>query len=114
MPVYIYGCSTCQKRRSVFFRSQAAVDPDPPCPVCEKRGMTKLVGRVSAPKSEDARMEAMSDPSSLGDLDENDPRSVARWARRMGSEMGEDLGDDFVDEMMEGDGAGESGGDFDL
>jgi len=76
--------------------------------------MIKLVGRVAIPKSEDARLESMSDPSSFGDLDENDPRSVARWARRMGSELGEDLGDDFVDEMMEADGNGEGASDFDF
>jgi hypothetical protein len=67
--------------------------------------MTKLVPRVAAPRSEESRLEAMSDPSAFGDLDEEDPGSVARWARRMGSEMGEeDLGDGFVDEMMEGGG----------
>jgi hypothetical protein len=43
----------------------------------------------------------MADPSTFGDLDENDPKSVARWAKRMGKELGEDVGEDF-DEMMEG------------
>jgi hypothetical protein len=46
----------------------------------------------------------MADAASFGDLDENDPASVARLMKRMGREMGEDLGDDFeeaVDEAME-------------
>jgi hypothetical protein len=37
----------------------------------------------------------MADPSSWGDVDEKDPRSVARMMKRMGSEMGEDLGPEF-------------------
>lgn len=44
-------------------------------------------------------MEALADPSQLGDLDENDPRSVARWARKMSKQVGEDLGPEF-DEMV--------------
>jgi hypothetical protein len=45
-------------------------------------------------------MEALADPSRLGEVDENDPRSMARWARKMQREMGEDLGSEF-DEMVE-------------
>jgi hypothetical protein len=40
-------------------------------------------------------------------VDENDPRSVARWARRMSSEMGEDAGPEF-NEMVDRLEAGES------
>jgi len=38
-------------------------------------------------------------PSQLGDLDENDPRSLARFMRKMGDEMGEELGPEF-DEVV--------------
>ena len=31
------------------------------------------------------------DESSLGDIDENDPQSVARWVRKMSRDMGEPL-----------------------
>jgi len=60
----------------------------------------KLVSLFSAPKSEDVRMENMADPATFGDVDENDPKSVARWARRMGQQMGEDLGPEY-DEMVD-------------
>ncbi len=76
--------------------------------------LTKLVSRVAIVKSEEARLEAMADPSSFSGVDENDPKSVAAWARRMGSEMGEDLGDDFdemVDAMERGEDPGGEGGD---
>lgn len=65
-------------------------------------------------------MEAMADPSALAGLDENDPKSIARWAKKMGQEMGEDLGEDWdqmVDEMMEEEmngGEGKAGNSDDL
>ena len=59
------------------------------------------MSRFAAPKSEEARMESLADPSNFGDLDENDPKSMARFMKKMGSEMGEDLGSD-LDEAMEG------------
>jgi hypothetical protein len=61
------------------------------------------MSRFATVKSEDARLDALSDPSSLGDLDENDPASVARFMKKMGKEFGDDLGEDFesaVDEAM--------------
>ena len=54
-------------------------------------------------KSEEARLESLADPSGFGDVDENDPGSVARFMKKMGREMGDDLGDDFnevVDEAV--------------
>ena len=36
----------------------------------------------------------------LDDLDENDPKAVARWAREMKDEMGEDLGPEFDDMVV--------------
>lgn len=45
----------------------------------------------------------MADPSKYGDLDENDPQSVARAMKRMGQEMGEDFGDD-MDQALEASG----------
>ncbi len=47
------------------------------------------------PRSEESRLESMADPTSWGDFDENDPKSMARMMKRMGSEMGEDLGPEF-------------------
>jgi Flp pilus assembly protein TadB len=47
----------------------------------------------------------MADDMDFGDLDENDPRSVGRWMKKMSAEMGEDLGDEFheaVDRLESG------------
>ena len=61
------------------------------------------MSRFATVKSEDARLDALADSSSFGDLDENDPASVARFMKKMGTEFGDDLGEDFesaVDEAM--------------
>ncbi|MDQ6746562.1 MAG: zinc ribbon domain-containing protein [Candidatus Dormibacteraeota bacterium] len=116
MPIYEYGCPPCGKRRSIFFRSMALVEVDPPCPECGQRGMTKLVSRVAVPKSEDARLEQLADSSAMGDVDENDPRSMARWAKQLGGQLGDEMAPDF-DGLMEemesgGDGAQGAGDDW--
>jgi hypothetical protein len=69
------------------------------------------MSRFATVKSEDARMDALADSSSLGDLDENDPSSVARFMKKMGRELGDDLGDDFESAMDEAMAEGEGGGD---
>ncbi len=58
------------------------------------------MSRFTRVRSDEDRLDALADPGALGGLDENDPKSVARWAKKMGKEMGEDLGEDF-DEVME-------------
>jgi hypothetical protein len=75
------------------------------------------MSRFSTVKSEEARLDALADSGSLGDVDENDPASVARFMKKMGREFGDELGDDFesaMDEAMaEGEG-GETGGGGDV
>jgi len=104
MPIYEYRCPDCGKRPSIFFRSLAAVEAAPTCPLCGGRHLTRLISRTAQVLSEDSRLDRLSD-SDLSDVDENDPKSMARWAKKMGQEMGGDeLGEDFdqvVDEMGE-------------
>jgi hypothetical protein len=50
------------------------------------------------------------DLNNLAGLDENDPKSMARFMKKIGTEMGEDLGDD-LSEAMESDDAGSIGPD---
>ena len=83
------------------------------CGHCGSADLEKLWSRFASPKSEDARLEAMSDPSAFGGLDEHDPRSVAKFMKKMGQEMGEDVGD--LEQAMEEEmgGGGSMGGDDD-
>jgi putative FmdB family regulatory protein len=113
MPIYEYRCSDCGKRPSLFFASFAVVETTPACPECGGRHLTRLISRTAQVLSEDSRLDRLDD-SALGDVDESDPKSMARWARTMGQQMGdEEMGDDFdqaVDEM--GDGPPEAGGEL--
>ncbi len=98
MPIYEYRCGNCKRRVSIFFRSFSAIS-DPHCPNCNSTNLTRLVSKVAALKSEEARLESLSDPSSFGDVDENDPKSIARFMRKMATEAGEELGPEF-DEVV--------------
>jgi len=62
--------------------------------------MSRVLSRVRVVRSEESRMESLADPSKWGGLDEKDPKSMARWMKRMGKEMGENMGED-VDQMLD-------------
>ncbi|NWG75366.1 MAG: zinc ribbon domain-containing protein [Rubrivivax sp.] len=103
MPIYEYLCQNCGKISSFFILS-AHAPFHPKCKRCQSEKMTKLISRIARVRSEESRMESLADPSKLGDIDENDPASMARWMKRMGKELGEELGDDvdaMVDQAME-------------
>lgn len=100
MPIYEYECSSCGKRTSVLtLRVSERVEAR--CRHCGAAGLKRLMSRFAMPRSEEARMESMADPSNFSDLNENDPRSVARMMRRMGKEMGDEFGGEDFDEAIE-------------
>jgi putative FmdB family regulatory protein len=102
MPIYEYECHDCRRRVSLLIRSLSSPEP-PVCPRCGSTALTRLMSRFATVKSEEARMESMAEGGDFGDLDENDPASVARFMKKMGKEFGDELGDDFdsaVDEAM--------------
>ena len=105
MPIYEYRCESCRRYHQELVLSLASYK-EPACPRCGKQSLKKLVSKFAFRRSEESRLEDLADPSSFGDLDENDPKSVARWARKMGDTLGEDLGPEF-DEMVDRMEAGE-------
>ena len=98
MPIYEYRCQDCGRKLSVFWRSRADVKT-PTCRRCGSENMIRLVSRVRVVRSEDSRLDDLTDDAMLDDLDENDPRSLGRWMRKMSQEMGEDLPPEF-DEVV--------------
>jgi putative FmdB family regulatory protein len=101
VPIYEYRCGDCKRRVSLYYQTfSAAETATPTCSNCGSQRLSRLVSRVFQLKSEDTQLEDLADPSTFGDLDENDPKSVARWARKLGQQMGEDLGEDW-DEMVD-------------
>jgi putative FmdB family regulatory protein len=108
MPIYEYRCAGCGAKTSVLVRS-ASDAAGPACPRCGGRDLARLISRFAAPRSEEARMERLADPSAWGGLDENDPRSVSEFTRRMGREMGDEFGGDFGEGLEEAAGDGPPG-----
>jgi len=109
MPIYEYRCIDCGKRLSVLVLSYNSRPPEV-CQSCNGTRLERIMSRFAAPKSEEARMEALADPSNYGGLDENDPKSMARMMKRMGEEMGEDFGEELDAAMESGEGEGEPTG----
>lgn len=112
MPIYEFLCRDCGRKMSSLVLSRSRID-EVRCKRCGGANLEKLVSRFATVKSEDARLESLADPSALGGVDENDPKSVARWMKKMGKEMGEDFGEDLdqaVEEEMAGGSEGAGGG----
>ena len=102
MPIYEYQCDACRKRTTLFIRSIS--NPEPArCQHCGSDRLTRLMSRIATPKSEEARLESLADPSSLGDLDESDPKSMARFMKKMAGETGEDFDEGMLEELDQAD-----------
>ncbi len=120
MPIYEYLCLRCRREFNQLVLSAAAAS-EVECPRCHGREIQRLMSRFRAVRSQESRLERLADPSSFAGLDENDPASVAKWAKRMGRELGEDMGEDFdqmvdeaVEEEVQGQDGAQSGADDDL
>ena len=107
MPTYEYRCSDCQKRFSIFLSYEEYGRAPVHCTECDGENVARLISRVRVARSDEARFDSLSDPSAWDDIDENDPRSMARMMRAMGSEMGEDMPPEF-DEVVDRLESGES------
>ena len=101
MPIYEYRCRKCGQKARKFWRSFAAVDDTSlECPRCHAHDFQRLVSRVAVLRSEEEHLESLADPDGLGDLDEQDPRSLGRWLRKMSNEVGEEMPPEF-DEVID-------------
>jgi len=100
MPIYEYYCYDCRKiRELITFRVSQEIETK--CPQCGGTRMKKLISRARVKLSEETRLERLADPSKWGDFDENDPRSMAKMIKKMGSEIGEDFDPAEVDQALE-------------
>jgi putative FmdB family regulatory protein len=98
MPIYEYRCLACRRRTSLFVRS-ASTRVRPKCEHCGSVKLSRLMSKFAVHRSGGGGDDFDDDLSGMEDVDENDPASVARWARRMQQETGEDLGPEF-EEMV--------------
>ena len=111
MPIYEYRCGNCHRKVSLFWRSIRAVDEAAArCTYCGSGDLSKLMPRVRVIRGGGAGSER-ADPTAGGDdiddsimnemggLDENDPRALGRFMRKMAAESGESIGPEF-DEIV--------------
>ena len=111
MPIYEYQCDKCSRVSSVL-TTRISEKVEAVCAKCGSKKMSRLMSRFAMPRSEESRLDSLADPSKLGGVDENDPKSLARMMKRMGQEMGDEFGGNEFDEAAEElEGGGDLGGD---
>ncbi len=108
MPIYEYRCTNCGQKARKLWRAFSAVDEASlQCPRCGAHQFQRLISRVAVVRPEESHLEDLADPDSLAGLDEEDPRSLGRWLRKMSREMGEEMPPEF-DEVIDRLEAGQS------
>ena len=93
MPIYEFHCQGCNGKVEVFRRS---MNSDAPLR-CRSWGggdLRRLVSRFSVGRA-NAVFGSADEERYLDGLDDEDPRAMAAWARRMAQESGEPLDADF-------------------
>lgn len=98
MPIYEYKCEDCRRKVSLFFGSFSAAERrmevgELECPRCGGKALSRLMSRVNTVRADNAEAGDMPELGGgmFDGMDEDDPRSVARWARRMKDNLGEEL-----------------------
>ncbi len=105
MPNYDYKCLSCGKVQRIFLTYTEYDSSQPQCSNCQSTQLKRRINRVSLAKSEDTRMDSLMDDNSLAGLDEEDPKALGQFMRKMSKEMGEEMGDEFnevVDRLEKG------------
>jgi putative FmdB family regulatory protein len=107
MPIYEFRCADCSRRSAVFTRS-VSVDVVSLCEHCGSANTSRVFSRVAVLKGDSG---GGFDESSFADLDDSDPRAMAKWLRKMSREAREPIEPEMEAELerME---AGEMPDDF--
>lgn len=100
MPTYDFICNDCNQRFDVFQTFAEYGKKPVTCTHCNSKNVRRRMTRVRIAKSDDARMESMTDDFSGFEGLEEDPQAMGRMMRKMGKEMGDDLPPEF-DEVVD-------------
>jgi putative FmdB family regulatory protein len=107
MPDYEFYCNDCHRLGKLFFTYAEYDAVVPICPHCGSDKLKRVISRVALVKSEDSRLDSLDPENLMAGVDEDDPRSLGRFMRKMNNEMGEDMGEEF-NEVVERLESGES------
>jgi putative FmdB family regulatory protein len=107
MPTYDFICNNCNQRFDVFLTFAEYGKKKVSCTHCSSKNVRRRMTKVRIAKSEDSRMESMTDDFSGFEGLEDDPKAMGRMMRKMGKEMGEEIPPEF-DEVVDRLEAGQS------
>src|SRR3990172_3495502 len=105
MPTYDFVCQNCHQRFDIFLTYAEYGKKTVTCVHCGSQDVRRRLTKVRIAKSEESRMDSMTDDFSGLEGLENDPKALGKMMRKMGREMGEDLPpefDDVVDRLESG------------
>jgi putative FmdB family regulatory protein len=101
MPIYEYRCQQCGRKQSIFWRSLSAVnEAGARCERCGSNRLTRLMSKVRVVRAGSSEPAGGNDDAMLDEMsniDENDPRALGRFMRKMAAESGEDMGPEFAE-----------------
>ena len=101
MPVYEYHCKKCRRKVSLFVKGFVE-PPGPLCPICGSPDIVRLFSTFSMGRSfEDDYEDILSDTRLVKGLENNDPRALAEWGKRMTRSMDDDGSSPEYEEMMQ-------------
>lgn len=99
MPTYEYRCKDCNQKFELFLSYQEYESTPVTCPACGGKGPERIIRPVRISRTEQARLDSLSDPGVLDGLDD-DPQTLGKMMREMSRELGEDMGSEF-DEVVD-------------
>ncbi|MSQ31894.1 MAG: hypothetical protein EXR59_01465 [Dehalococcoidia bacterium] len=103
MPIYEYRCKQCRKVSAILMRSTLK---KPVCKHCGSESVDKIISSFAVVHGRNQSLDDDYDnmQRKMEGVDQDDPRSLAKLARKMQSKGGEDLGTEFntMVERMEG------------
>ncbi len=100
MPTYDFICNNCNQRFDVFMSFAEYGKKPVTCTHCNSKDVRRRMTKVRIAKSDDTRLDSMTDDLSGFEGLENDPQAMGRMMRKMGKEMGEELPPEF-DEVVD-------------
>ncbi len=105
MPLYEYRCNGCRRRVTILVRDSSRSVLA--CPECGSTRLKRLFSRFAIVKSEQTSYdEILSDSQLVKGLENDDPRALAEWNKKMSGEAGGDTDPEYG-EMLDRMEAGE-------
>ncbi|MFC2005577.1 zinc ribbon domain-containing protein [Chloroflexota bacterium] len=82
MPIYEYCCNNCQRRFSILVLSPS--ESPVTCPNCGSAELSRLFSTFSVRKTDqDIYGDILSDSHLVRGLEQNDPRALVEWNKRI-------------------------------